>query len=70
MLHKNLNINDKGNLTIAGFDTVELAKKYGTPLYVLDTDYVLDSCLKYKKLIEKYFGEGSKPLFASKALSC
>ncbi len=70
MLHKNLDINERGNLTIAGFDTVELAKKYGTPLYVLDTDYVFESCLTYKTLIEKYFGKGSKPLFASKALSC
>ncbi|MBQ3081749.1 MAG: diaminopimelate decarboxylase [Clostridia bacterium] len=70
MLHNNLSINEKGNLAISGFDTVELANKYGTPLYVLDTDYVLNSCLKYKNLIEKYFGEGSKPLFASKALSC
>lgn len=70
MLHKNLSINENGNLAIAGFDTTELAKKYGTPLYVLDTDHVLESCLKYKALIEKYFGEGSKPLFASKALSC
>lgn len=70
MLHNNLGINDSGNLTIAGFDTVSLAKKYGTPLYVLDTDYVFNSCIKYKTLIEKYFGEGSKPLLASKALSC
>jgi len=70
MLHNNLGINDSGNLTIAGFDTVSLAKKYGTPLYVLDTDYVFNSCIKYKNLIAKYFGEGSKPLLASKALSC
>ncbi len=70
MIHNNLSINENGNLTIAGYDTVELAKKYGTPLYVLDTDRVYDSCVKYKTLIEKYFGEGSKPLFASKSLSC
>ena len=31
-----LNINEKGHLTIGGCDTVELAKEYGTPLYVLD----------------------------------
>lgn len=70
MLHKNLSVNDKGHLAIAGFDTVELAKKYKTPLYVLDTDSVYESCVKYKTLINKYFAEGSKPLFASKALSC
>ncbi len=70
MLHKNLSVNDNGHLAIAGFDTVELAKKYKTPLYVLDTDSVYESCVKYKTLISKYFAEGSKPLFASKALSC
>lgn len=70
MLHKNLDINEQGHLSIAGHDTVALAEKYGTPLYVLDTDCVYDNCVRYKNLIEKYFGVGSKPLFASKALSC
>ena len=70
MLHKNLDINEQGHLSIAGYDTVALAEKYGTPLYVLDTDCVYDNCVRYKSLIEKYFGVGSKPLFASKALSC
>lgn len=70
MLHPNLGINDNGNLTLAGFDTVALAEKYGTPLYVLDTDYVYKSCIKYKELAKKHFAEGSKVLFASKALSC
>ena len=69
MLHDNLSVNQKGNLTINNFDTVELAKKYGTPLYVIDEDAVENNCLRYKRLIEKYFGEGSMPLFASKALS-
>ena len=31
-----LNVNEKGRLTIGGMDTVELAKKFGTPLYVMD----------------------------------
>lgn len=70
MLHNNLAVNDQNHLTIAGFDTVELANKYGTPLYVLDTDTVYENCVMYKNLIEKYFGEGSMPLVASKALSC
>ena len=69
MLHDNLSVNQKGNLTINNFDTVELAEKYGTPLYVIDEDAVENNCLRYKRLIEKYFGEGSMPLFASKALS-
>lgn len=70
MLHPNLGINGDGHLTLAGFDTVALAEKYGTPLYVLDTDYVHNSCIKYKELAKKHFADGSKVLFASKALSC
>lgn len=70
MLHENLSINELGHLEIGGHDTVKLAEKYGTPLYVLHTDHVYDCCVKYKNLMEKYFGEGSMPLFASKALSC
>ncbi len=70
MLHDNLDINGYGHLTIGGYDTVELAKEFGTPLYVLHTDRVYENCVMYKKLMEKYFGEGSMPLFASKALSC
>lgn len=31
-----LKVNGQGHLTIGGCDTVELAKEYGTPLYVLD----------------------------------
>lgn len=30
-----LNVNNKGHLTIGGCDTLELAKEFGTPLYVL-----------------------------------
>ncbi len=70
MLHENLQISENNHLLINGFDTVELAKKYGTPLYVLDTDMVYNNCVMYKNLIEKHFGEGSMPLIASKALSC
>lgn len=31
----NLNVNEKGHLTIGGIDTVDIAKEYGTPLYVI-----------------------------------
>lgn len=68
MLHSNLNINELGHLTIAGFDTVELAKKYGTPLYVMDENKLRENCAVYREAMKKYFGEGSVPLYASKAL--
>ena len=36
MLHTNLSVNEKGHLCFAGMDTVELAKKHGTALYLID----------------------------------
>ncbi len=68
LLHENLGV--KGdNLTFAGYDTVELAKKHGTPLMLLDENKIRQTMRTYKNAMEKYFGEGSVPLYASKALS-
>ena len=36
LLHDNYGINTAGHYTVAGIDTVGLAKEYGTPLYVFD----------------------------------
>ena len=36
MLYDNISVNESGHLTFAGRDTVELAAKYGTPLYLMD----------------------------------
>ena len=70
MLHTNLGINEKNHLTISGVDTVSLAEKYGTPLMVMDEERIRRNCRIYKEAMTKYFGEGSYPLFASKAFSC
>ena len=69
MLHTNLDINEKGNLTFAGYDTVELAKEYKTPLYLLDEERIREKCRTYLGAMKKHFGEGSTALYASKALS-
>ncbi len=69
MLHDNYGINKNGRFTVCGADTVKLAAKYGTPLYVLDEDKVRRQCRIYKSAMEKYFPTGSMPFFASKALS-
>ena len=69
MLHTNLDINEKGHLTLAGVDTVELAKEYKTPLYVLDEQRIREKCRAYISAMNKYFPEGSAPIYASKALS-
>lgn len=41
-------INSKGHLEIGGCDTVELAGYFGTPLYVLDEDYLRKNCREYR----------------------
>ena len=68
LLHENLGISGD-NLTFAGYDTVELAKKYGTPLMLLDENKIRKTMRTYKNAMKQYFGEKSCPLFASKALS-
>jgi len=65
----NIGINEKGHLSFAGQDTVELAQKYGTPLYLMDEERIRENCQKYLDAIKKYFPEGSLPLYASKANS-
>lgn len=69
MLHSNLSVNEKGNLTFAGMDCVELANEYKTPLYLLDENKIREKCRTYINAMKKHFGEGSAALYASKALS-
>ena len=51
----NLGVNASGNLTIGGVDTVVLAKKYGTPLYVMDEDMIRRDCKTFQKSIDTAF---------------
>ena len=67
---KNLNINENGNLTIGGIDTVELAKKFKTPLYVMDVDLIRENCRKYKDALKKYCKTDFLVCFASKSFCC
>ncbi len=67
---KNLFVNEKGHLTIGGADTVELAKNYGTPLYVMDEDLIRENCRSFKASIDKYYGGRGLVCYASKVFSC
>ncbi|MBQ6834752.1 MAG: diaminopimelate decarboxylase [Lachnospiraceae bacterium] len=66
MICDNITVKDK-ILYFAGQDTTELAKKYGTPLYLMDENKIREKCRIYKNAFEKHFGPGSRPLYASKA---
>ena len=66
---KNLSVNEKNHLVIGKNDTVELAKEYGTPLYVIDEDLVRENCRVYKNAVDKYYDGNGLILYASKAFS-
>ena len=65
-----LKINHAGHLEIGGADCVDLAQQFGTPLYVLDEEYIRRMMRVYRDTIaEEYDGNGLV-LYASKAFSC
>ncbi len=65
-----LKVNENGNLTFAGVDTVSLAKKYSTPLYVMNENGIRENCKSFKNAIDKYYDGNGLILYASKAFCC
>ncbi|MBQ8503297.1 MAG: diaminopimelate decarboxylase [Clostridia bacterium] len=68
MICENIGVKDN-HLSFAGVDTVALAEKYGTPLYIMDEDRIRHNCRAYMKAMKEHFGENSFPAYASKAAS-
>ena len=67
---ESLQINEQGHLTIGGCDAVELAREYGTPLYVLDETGVRAACRSYRDSIDRFYGGRGMVCYASKAFCC
>ena len=65
-----LKINKNGHLEIGGTDCVELAEKFGTPLYVFDEAYIRKMMAIYRDTLKREYGENGMVLYASKAFSC
>jgi diaminopimelate decarboxylase len=59
-------INQSGHLVIGGCDTVELARKYGTPLYVFDEATLRRRCREFKDEFGKRYPD-TTVVYASKA---
>lgn len=70
MISNCLSINARGNLEISGSDTIDLAKQYGTPLYVMSEDKIREVCRSYVSSFEKYYDGYGVPTYASKAFMC
>ncbi|WP_042162624.1 diaminopimelate decarboxylase [Paenibacillus gorillae] len=67
-LHGTSKINAKGHLEIGGVDTTDLAKEFGTPLYIVDEALVRQRASEY---VEAFKASGLKfqVAYASKAFS-
>ena len=69
MIADNLSVLENGHLALGGRDTVELAEKYGTPLYLMDEDRIRLRCRTYKDAMRRAFDDRALPLYAGKAAS-
>ena len=65
---ENISINKINHLEINGCDSIDLIKKYGSPLYVIDQSIVENRCQKLNKIMSKYFNK-YRIMYASKALN-
>lgn len=61
-------INAQGHLEIGGCDCVELAREFGTPLYVLDEALIRQNCREYRAAFEKRYPQ-VEVIYATKACS-
>ncbi|MCH5163016.1 MAG: diaminopimelate decarboxylase [Clostridiales bacterium] len=59
----------KHRLTIGGCDCLELAQKYGTPLYVFDVDYAASVAKAYVDVLKREYPDFTV-CYASKAFCC
>ena len=64
LLPDNAAVGDGGHLTIAGCDTLELAREFGTPVFVYDEDHLRARC---REAVEAF---GSYATYATKAFLC
>ena len=65
-----IDINNEGHLTLGGCDTVELAKEFGTPLYVFDENEIRKNLRTFRDSMEEYYGGNGLAVYASKAFNC
>lgn len=62
-------IDGQGHLVVGGCDVVELARRFGTPLYIVDELTLREGCRQYVEALERYYPGPSQVLYASKAWS-
>ena len=68
LICENISVRD-GVLHFAGQNTLALAERYGTPVYLMDEDRIRQRCRTYADSMEEALGEKGHVLYASKAAS-
>lgn len=69
LICENISVGNDGVLYFAGQSTKELAKQYGTPIYLMDEDRIRQRCRTYLTAMRQSLGDNGKVLYASKAAS-
>ena len=69
MVCENLKRSTDGELCFADISLSDLARKYGTPLYLYDEARVRHNCRVYLDAVREGFGESARVMYASKAAS-
>ncbi len=63
-------VNQDNHLEIGGCDVVDLVRKFGSPLYILDEETLRSACRQYRDAFARYYPGESQVLYASKAWNC
>ncbi|MER3501332.1 MAG: diaminopimelate decarboxylase [Candidatus Fervidibacterota bacterium] len=67
MLRGTMRINERGHLEIGGCDCVELAKQFGTPLFVMDETLIRQNCRRYRSAFAQHYPAEARVAYAGKA---
>lgn len=65
-----ISVNERGHLTIGAYDTVELVKQFGSPLYAFDENEIRKNLREFKKSIDDEYDGNGLVVYASKAFCC
>jgi diaminopimelate decarboxylase len=60
---------ENDNLIIGKITAAELVKKFGTPLYVMDADYIAEVCDAFSETMKTSYPRGGAVAYASKAFA-
>ena len=65
-----ISVNERGHLTIGSYDSTELIKQFGSPLYAFDENEIRKNLRSFKKSIDDDYNGYGQVIYASKAFCC